>query len=39
MTGRKGVHREVTGGCEACHAEHLGADADIRPLDPASFEH
>ena len=39
MAGRKGAHREVTGDCEACHAEHQGSDADIRPLDPASFEH
>jgi hypothetical protein len=36
---KKGVHREVTGDCEACHQEHQGVEADIRPLDPAEFDH
>jgi len=36
---KKGVHREVAGDCEACHQEHQGVDADIRPLDPKDFDH
>ncbi|MBP1766300.1 MAG: hypothetical protein H6P98_415 [Candidatus Aminicenantes bacterium] len=39
MAAKKGVHREVTGDCEACHQEHQGVEADIRPLDPAEFDH
>ena len=39
MAAKKGVHREVTGDCESCHQEHQGADADLRPLDSASFDH
>jgi hypothetical protein len=39
MAANKGVHREVTGDCEACHQEHQGVEADIRPLDPAEFDH
>jgi len=38
IAAKKGVHREVTGDCEACHAEHKGA-ADLRPLDPQAFDH
>jgi hypothetical protein len=29
----------ATGQCVACHSEHLGRDADITKLDPASFDH
>ena len=36
---KKGVHRAVAGACSDCHVEHGGADADLRPLDPASFDH
>ena len=36
---KKGVHREVTGDCAACHVEHAGADAELRPFDPKSFDH
>ena len=39
MAAKKGVHREVTGDCQACHVEHQGADVDLKPLDPASFDH
>ena len=39
IAARKGVHREVTGACEACHAEHGGEDADLKPLDPKGFDH
>jgi hypothetical protein len=36
---KKGVHRAVTGDCSGCHVEHGGVDADLRPLDPADFDH
>nr|MCU0305865.1 cytochrome c3 family protein [Thermoanaerobaculales bacterium] len=39
MAARKGVHRDVTGDCAVCHAEHAGRDADIRPLDIDRFDH
>ena len=39
IAAKKGVHREVSGDCEACHQEHQGADVDIRPLDPKDFDH
>jgi len=39
IAANKGVHREVTGDCEACHQEHQGTDFDIRPLDPKDFDH
>jgi hypothetical protein len=39
IAAKKGVHREVTGDCEACHVEHQGADVDLRPLDKAKFDH
>ena len=39
MAAGKGVHREVTGDCAMCHAEHAGRDADIRPLDISDFDH
>jgi hypothetical protein len=39
IRAKKGVHRAVTGECAGCHAEHQGVDADLRPLDPASFNH
>lgn len=39
IAAKRGVHREVTGDCEACHLEHQGIDVDIRPLDPADFDH
>ncbi|HSL16578.1 MAG TPA: hypothetical protein VLB51_01600, partial [Methylomirabilota bacterium] len=35
----KGVHREITGDCEVCHAEHGGRDADIRMIDTDDFAH
>ncbi len=35
----KGVHRDVTGDCEACHVEHQGAGVDLRPLEKDSFDH
>ena len=39
MRLKKGVHRAVTGDCSGCHVEHGGVDADLRPLDPADFDH
>ncbi len=36
---KKGVHRAVSGACSDCHVEHGGVDADLRPLDPADFDH
>jgi hypothetical protein len=39
ITTQRGVHREISGDCEVCHQEHQGADVDIRPLDPADFDH
>ena len=36
---KKGVHRAVAGDCAGCHVEHGGVDADLRPLDPADFDH
>jgi len=34
-----GVHREVTDNCVKCHAEHGGVDADLRRLEPKTFDH
>ncbi len=34
-----GYHGSLTGSCRTCHKDHLGADADIRPLDQDSFNH
>jgi hypothetical protein len=34
-----GVHRTVTGDCNACHPEHRGVDADLRQIDTQHFNH
>ena len=39
MAAKKGVHRDVTDDCVTCHVEHAGADAELRPLDPSTFDH
>ena len=39
IANKKGVHRAVENECAMCHVEHGGPDADLRPLDPASFDH
>jgi hypothetical protein len=39
IAAKKGVHRDVSGDCEACHQEHQGVDVDLRPLDPKDFDH
>jgi hypothetical protein len=36
---KTGVHRAVTDNCASCHAEHRGADADLRRLDEQTFNH
>ena len=39
VAAKKGVHRDVGNECSGCHAEHQGVDVDLRPIDPASFDH
>jgi hypothetical protein len=39
IASKKGVHRDVTDDCRKCHAEHAGADADLRRLDAQAFNH
>jgi hypothetical protein len=39
MARKTGVHRNVTGDCRQCHVEHRGKDADLRRIDPQSFNH
>ena len=39
IQAKRGVHRDVTGDCASCHVEHAGVDAELRPFDPASFDH
>jgi len=39
MTRRIGVHRSVTTDCVTCHAEHAGADADLRLIETRTFNH
>ena len=39
ITRKVGVHRTVTGDCNACHVEHRGADADLRQIDTPRFNH
>lgn len=39
IQSKKGVHRDVTDDCASCHVEHAGVDAELRPFDPASFDH
>ncbi|HEX7485522.1 MAG TPA: hypothetical protein VF332_05180, partial [Vicinamibacterales bacterium] len=39
IAAKKGVHRNVAGACEGCHAEHAGAHAELRPFDPRRFNH
>jgi len=36
---RSGFHGKLTGECRTCHADHLGADADILALDRETFNH
>jgi hypothetical protein len=39
IADKRGVHRAVTGDCRKCHAEHAGADADLRRIDAQNFNH
>jgi hypothetical protein len=39
MARRQGVHRDVTGDCGKCHAEHGGEDVDLRRIDRQTFDH
>lgn len=39
MARRLGYHGTFEGECRSCHAEHGGAEAELRPLDEASFNH
>ncbi len=39
IAAKKGVHRAVTTDCVACHVEHMGIDAELRPFDVRSFDH
>ena len=39
IAAKKGVHRDVPGSCEGCHAEHGGPAVDLRPLDFKQFNH
>ncbi len=34
-----GVHRNVKSDCVACHSEHAGIDAELRPFDQQHFDH
>jgi hypothetical protein len=36
---RTGVHRNAGTDCVACHTEHAGRDADLRRVDPRTFNH
>jgi hypothetical protein len=36
---KRGVHRNVTTDCVACHVEHAGAEAELRPFDLRQFDH
>jgi hypothetical protein len=36
---KTGVHRAVTDNCVTCHIDHAGADAEIRRIDTAAFDH
>jgi cytochrome c7-like protein len=36
---RKGIHRNAANGCVACHVEHAGVDAELRPFNTERFDH
>lgn len=39
-SGFHGLNRDIKSStCKSCHSEHLGRDADIVPLNTATFEH
>jgi len=39
IAAKQGVHRDVTTDCVACHVEHAGVDAELRPFDTRTFDH
>ncbi len=39
IAAQKGYHRDKSDDCAVCHAEHQGRQANIVPLEPASFDH
>ena len=39
IAAKKGVHREVTDDCVACHVEHAGVNAELRPFETKGFDH
>jgi cytochrome b subunit of formate dehydrogenase len=39
IADQSGYHGTFTAPCTTCHREHLGQDADIRPLDQETFNH
>jgi len=39
MARKTGVHRDVTDNCRRCHVEHRGENADLRRIDPRTFDH
>ena len=39
IAAKKGVHRDVKDECAACHAEHAGRDAELRPFETKGFDH
>ena len=36
---KKGVHRNAGSDCVACHVEHAGRDAELRPFETKNFDH
>ncbi len=36
---RFGVHRDVANDCTKCHVEHRGVNAELRRIDPRTFNH
>jgi hypothetical protein len=39
IANKTGVHRAVTGECQACHVEHAGVGTDLRGFDTRTFNH
>ena len=39
ISRKVGVHKDVKNECSTCHAEHGGVDGELRPFDPAKFDH
>ncbi|MGE3176907.1 MAG: hypothetical protein AB7O32_05530 [Vicinamibacterales bacterium] len=39
IASKRGVHKDVTDECVACHAEHAGTNGELRPFEPGTFDH